>query len=213
MYVEIRVFCLLIIVLPIIYLFLDWYRKETLKLHELNLKKEKKSRVDNLIKSLRLNTSVLSTTFLDDKGYSFNKLDGSYCEKKLLYNSVHYRKLEQHFKQREITCSNFLEINNFDLEGIYNLIPKLNLNIDKVSCKELEDVYDLLKKEDMVFKDFIRNRLDLLEECKIRFSPESVQDGENDTLEIPDYTQDLLSNVLRFIQRRERHNQLLKELY
>ncbi len=77
----------------------------------------------------------------------------------------------------------------------------------------MEDVYDLLKKEDMVFKDFIRNRLDLLEECKIRFNSESVQDGENDTLEIPDYTQDLLSNVLRFIQRRERHNQLLKELY
>ena len=60
-------------------------------------------------------------------------------------------------------------------------------------------MYDLLKKEDMVFKDFIRNRLDLLEECKIRFSPESVQDGENDTLEIPDYTQDLLSNVIFFI--------------
>lgn len=210
MSVEIILFCLLIIACPVACLLLDWYRKETLKLHELNIRESKRSKVDNIIKSLHLNTSVLSTTFLDDKGYSFSKLDGTYSEKNLIYNNVSYTKLKQHFEQREITCANFLEIDKFDLESIYNLIPKLDLNTNKFNYKELEEVYDLLKKEDIVFRDFIRNRLDLLEEYKIKYISETLE--ENKTLEIPDYTQDLLPNVLRFIQRRERHNQLLKEL-
>lgn len=203
----------LIVLVPIIgYLVLRWYKKESLRLHNTNLVKARDAILENLKKSLNLNDEVIATIFEEKSSYNFNKFNGNYDHKKLSSNKISSEELITYFESREQTCLNFLNIESFDLMNIYNLIPELYNKNESFEVYATLEIHDLLKQEDLIFKDFLRNRLELYQLTKIKYLEKiSVSTKDSEDFEIPDYTQDILNNVLRFIQRREKHNLILKE--